>query len=515
MKLTIILNICFIIVIYLVVKYRYHRRFTRMIRDVTEKTERLFSDETLDDGRIEQEIMPKAPRKRISRFISEYAFSLPLYTALVKIRKQLIERKHFDESIKGIINSVVVNIEFEKVMDDLIPKLIRITNSSCCAFYSFNVVTKKFEIKHSKGFSRNIYSEFDVSIGEGLMGVSVLDNKISVINDIPDDTIYYQRTFLGKLKPRSIMIVPIFNNEELAGVLVMTSIHDYTEADVQLMDHLKYYVGIAVNNGLTYEKTKRLGNELKFQNTLIQNLNDELEKKMESRSLYLTNIINSFQDCAIYAMDKNGIIMLWNKGASELLGFSECEVIGKYIGYVYEPHEADMIKQRIDRVITDGRYSENGWRVKKDGTRFYYDLQLFCIYNDKHEIVGISNITRDITTIKDAELALMFERGLSQKIMESSSRILIITDEKGTIILSNHNADILFEQEQMTGRSLFEFFEDAYKLKTEFLHLVKTSHYSQMRCRIRDEEDFITMEINVMDDEQSENKKVFINLVKM
>ena len=76
----------------------------------------------------------------------------------------------------------------------------------------------------------------------------------------------------------------IINENNLIGIMVFASIYNYTDEQIEIINLTKHYVGIAVNNGIIFEKSKRLTNELQFQNKLIQELNDELEKKLKTNS---------------------------------------------------------------------------------------------------------------------------------------------------------------------------------------------------------------------------------------
>ena len=436
------------------------------------------------------------------------------FLQLDNLKLTLRKKDDTRQEILNVVTSVAVNMELEKVLEDLLPKLIAVTGSNCCAFYSLNDQTNKLEIKQSVGFSKNIYSEFDINLGEGFIGEASLKNQTTVCVDIPDDSVYLIRTFLGKLKPRNMLIVPIFYNDQMTGVMVFASIHAYSQEKLEMIEMIKYYVGVAVANGVTYEKTKRLSNELKFQNKLIQNLNDELEKKFENRSFFLNNIIDSIQDYAIYAMDKNGIILTWNKGADNLLGFSAEDVVGKPVEYIYSQKEKENVKRRIQLVLQEGKYAENGWRNRKDGNKFFYEMRLFCMYNDKKEVIGISNITKDMSEIKNAESALWFEKEVSQRILESSSRALLFTDEEGNIVLANHNAELILDQEFLVGSSLFGFFEDSKALAEQINSTAQNSYYNEVLAKPRDEADILKLQINVLFDEALNSKRLFIVISK-
>jgi len=445
----------------------------------------------------------------------QHIFDLqPYYIQLEKFKNTLRKKDDTRQEILNVVNSVAVNMDFEKVLEDLLPKLIVVTGSNCCAFYSLNAQTNKLEIKQSFGFSKNIYSEFDINLGEGFIGEAALKNKTTVCVDIPDDSVFIIRTFLGKLKPRNMLITPIFYNDQMTGVIVFANIHEYTHEELEMVEMIKYYVGIAVVNGMTYEKTKRLSNELKFQNKLIQNLNDELEKKIEDRSFLLNNIIDSIQDYAIYAMDKNGVILTWNKGADNMLGFTAEETLGKQVECIYSPEEKDKVRLRIQTVLKDGKYTESGWRNRKDGSRFFFEMHMFCMYNDKDEVIGISNITKDMSGIKNAESALRFEKEVNLRILESSSRALLFAEDDGTIIMANHHAELLLDQEFLTGRGLYDFFEDSRELADKITHTAQHSYYGEVYGKLRDETDVLKLQITVMFDDILGFKRLFIVMVK-
>lgn len=202
------------------------------------------------------------------------------YDTIIQLQSTIKKREHYHNEIIKILNSAAVNIKLDKFMEDFVPKLMNATESICSAFYLLNDFTNILEIKYSAGFNKNIYREFDLNANE----IITPDFKVKVIKDIPDDTIYMIKTFTGKVKPKSIMIIPVENQNKLIGVLVLVSMHNYSDEQIELIELTKHYIGIAVNNGINYEKANRLTNELRFQNKLIQDLNDELEKKLKQLS---------------------------------------------------------------------------------------------------------------------------------------------------------------------------------------------------------------------------------------
>ena len=288
--------------------------------------------------------------------------------------------------ILDIINSVASNTELEPLLEQLLSKLMESLKSNWGVFYLANNATNKLEIKASVGFSKNIYSEFDLTIGEGLVGTAALKRKTVIIGDIPDDTVYITKTFLGSIKPKNLMLVPVTNQDQLLGVLALGSIYSYANSETELIDLIKPYIGAAIGNCVIYERSKRLTNELKFQNKLIQDLNGELEAKMNERELFMGGVLNSIKDYAIYATDIYGAVLAWNTGAEVLFGHTAVEIIGKNIQMIYsaEDVESGYIRQRIERVLTDGFYSE---KIKGRNVSSH-----FALYDESGQVIGITTV---------------------------------------------------------------------------------------------------------------------------
>lgn len=459
--LFILLNIILMSIVFISIRWKYKYDMSKCIEDLTQNIKDISSSE--DDFVIKEDEELK---------IKE------LYTAIIELQKNLKQQNRSKDTTFKIINTLAVNIDLQKLLNELLPKVIEGTRSNWGAIYVFNSATSKLEIKASLGFSKNIYKEFDISLGEGFIGKSIESKKINILYDIPDDTVYTSRTFIGTIKPKCLMTVPILSQGELVATLVLGSIYDYTDEQMDVVKMIRYYLGVAVNNGLAYERTQRLTKELQFQNQLIQNLNDELEVKVNERTNFLNNIINGIKDYAIIATDEEGFITTWNTGAEIIKGYSEGEVLGKNISVLYS--EIEVRKGKVQRILKiakeNGIYNEIGLNKKKDGTTFYSDISIFPIYNTDEELVGYTNIIKDITKIKEFENALEYEKSVKEKVLESSTRALILTTSKGVILYSNIIAETLLRQynERVQGKNISEFFEEAEELRR---NLYETSKY--------------------------------------
>ncbi len=202
---------------------------------------------------------------------------IKFYDEIFKLQKILKAKEKEHNEIIKVLNSVAVNTELNKFLEDFIPKISATTESSAAAFYVLNDFNNKLEIKYSMGFNKNIYREFDLESNEFVTD----DFEMKIIKNIPGDSIFMIKSFLGKIKPKSLLVVPVENENKLNGILILVSVYDYTNEQIEIIKAVKNYIGIAIKNGFSFERKERLINELQLQNKLIQDLNDTLEKKIK------------------------------------------------------------------------------------------------------------------------------------------------------------------------------------------------------------------------------------------
>jgi PAS domain S-box-containing protein len=122
----------------------------------------------------------------------------------------------------------------------------------------------------------------------------------------------------------------------------------------------------------------------------------------ERRYQYL---ISGISDYAIYMLDPNGYVSSWNAGANRFKGYVAQEILGEHFSRFYTPEErdADLPGRALAAALKNGQYEAEGWRVRKDGTRFWAHVVIDPIYNEEGELLGFAKITRDVTERKRAE----------------------------------------------------------------------------------------------------------------
>jgi PAS domain S-box-containing protein len=119
-------------------------------------------------------------------------------------------------------------------------------------------------------------------------------------------------------------------------------------------------------------------------------------------------LVQSVTDYAIYMLDPTGIVTSWNPGAERFKGYTEAEIIGQHFSrfYTEEDRQTRLPHRALATAVNEGRFEQEGWRVRKDGTRMWAHVVIDPIRDPSGTLVGFAKITRDITAQKAAREAL-------------------------------------------------------------------------------------------------------------
>ncbi|MCF0063753.1 PAS domain S-box protein [Dyadobacter chenwenxiniae] len=170
---------------------------------------------------------------------------------------------------------------------------------------------------------------------------------------------------------------------------------------------------------VTMDLTRRLQNE---------------ESLRQSEARY-RSLVEQVGDYGIFMLDTKGRICSWNEGAKRIKGYTAQEVIGKYFSIFYP--EEDILSGKPARELriarATGKYEEEGWRLRKDGSRFWANIVITAVYDTERLLTGFSKVTRDLTERKLAEQGLQERsneyRQLVQELMTTNNALSAVNHE--------------------------------------------------------------------------------------
>jgi PAS domain S-box-containing protein len=172
------------------------------------------------------------------------------------------------------------------------------------------------------------------------------------------------------------------------------------------------------------------------------------QQDQDAPSRELETGLNAISDYVIITLDADGRVRSWNDGAEAMRGFTTAEVIGQPVSIFYTPEDrqAGLADRELREAGASGRFHGEGWRVRKDGSRFWANVTVIPVRDGDGTVAGFVKATRDITEQKRAE-------SLFAGLLESAPDAMIITTADGRIELVNRQAEQLFgySREELTG----------------------------------------------------------------
>src|SRR5581483_2937839 len=107
----------------------------------------------------------------------------------------------------------------------------------------------------------------------------------------------------------------------------------------------------------------------------------------------------------IILLDPKGIVQTWSAGAERLKGWKAEEIIGQHFSRFYPPEDIEKGKTAMElrEAAEKGRFEDEGWRVRKDGTRFWANVVITALHDDQGNLRGFGKVTRDLTERRQAE----------------------------------------------------------------------------------------------------------------
>jgi len=176
-------------------------------------------------------------------------------------------------------------------------------------------------------------------------------------------------------------------------------------------------------------------------------------------------LVEGVIDYAIYMLDPSGIIINWNTGAERLKGYTADEILGHHFSkfYTKEDRASGLPARVLETATREGRYEAEGWRVRKDGSRFWASVVVDAIRNQAGELEGFAKVTRDITERHAALTAVRdSERQFRLLVAGVTDYSIFMLDPNGIITSWNAGAKRIkgYESEEIIGRHFSVFYTD-------------------------------------------------------
>lgn len=175
--------------------------------------------------------------------------------------------------------------------------------------------------------------------------------------------------------------------------------------------------------------------------------------------------VDSVKDYALFLLDPAGTVMTWNEGAQRIKGYEAREIIGEHFSRFYTPEDLtrNHPAEELQIAAREGKFEEEGWRVKKDGTRFWASVVISRVLDHEGRVVGFAKVTRDLTERRAVEKTRVEEESLRdrEQLLEqvfsvAPSFMTLISVPEFRYLKSNEEHRRLIGKSDVIGKSVLE-----------------------------------------------------------
>jgi PAS domain S-box-containing protein len=262
-----------------------------------------------------------------------------------------------------------------------------------------------------------------VPVGQYKIGLIAQERKPHITNTVVGDPRVGDQQWAFREGMVSFAGLPLLVGDKLVGVMAMFSRESLDDETLLALQSIADGIAVAV------------------------------ERKQGRTALHLSEVrfrllVDGVRDYAIYMLECDGRVASWNAGAQRIKGYSSDEIIGRHFSCFYLAQDAaqGMPEAALQRAARSGRCEEEGWRVRKDGTRFWANVVVSAIYNGQGQISGFAKVTRDVTERREAQLRL-------NRVIEAAPVGMLSIDRTGAITMANSQMQTLFgySREELLG----------------------------------------------------------------
>lgn len=322
--------------------------------------------------------------------------------------------------------------ELGSLLDKALAGALSLSGAALGNIQLLDPLTWSLKIVAQRGFGTDFLRYFAVvdDLGSACGRAATQASQAVIANVNLDEGFSPHREIAAASGFQAVVSTPIFDRGGAMLGVISTHFpraHRPPNADLRLMQHYGHEVGDAI----TRHVALRVAHEFAAHELGIGT--DRPDGPEPDHDL--GTLVQTMTDPAIVVLDREGLIRAWGAGPQRIHGYRSEEIVGKSIGRLYPPEYAAQGKPRrdLDRAITAGRYQRDGWRTRKDGSRFWASIVILPMRTLSGSVRGFAEIVRDLTHQRERDGVILTggqERGPAAR-QDSTVRLLQALIEAG------------------------------------------------------------------------------------
>jgi PAS domain S-box-containing protein len=325
--------------------------------------------------------------------------------------------------------AIGAELDLERLVQTVTDAGVELSGAQFGAFF-YNIVApggESYRLYALSGAPREAFERFPQPRNTQVFGPTFHGTGVVRSPDIIADPRYgkmepYRGMPPGHLPVRSYLAVPVTSRSgEVLGGLFFGHGQPgiFTARAERLLVGLAAQAAVSIDNSRLYQTSQREIAARKEAEEKLQELNRDLEERalqragelafstlqLEESERRFRLLVQGVNEYAIFMLDQSGNVINWNSGAQRIKGYKPEEIIGRHFSQFYtEEDRSNRVPHKaLETARTTGKFEAEGWRVRKDGSRFWASVVINAIRDGHGEIIGFAKVTRDLTERRAAE----------------------------------------------------------------------------------------------------------------
>jgi len=312
--------------------------------------------------------------------------------------------------------AVAAHLELEPLVQAVTDAGVELSGAAFGAFF-YNLISEEGEsytLYTISGVPREAFDKFPMPRNTAVFEPTFRGERVVRSADILSDPRYGRSAPhfgmpKGHLPVRSYLAVPVISrNGEVLGGLFFGHPQPgmFSDRTERLVTGIAAQAAVAVDNVRLYEALQRELESKRLVEHELRRVNETLEERADRRARQLAEterrfrlLVESVTDYAIYMLDPSGNVVNWNPGAERIKGYGREEILGSHFSrfYTEEDQALGVPAKALATAAETGKYEMEGWRVRKDGSRFWASVVINAVRAGGGELIGFAKVTRDLT----------------------------------------------------------------------------------------------------------------------
>jgi len=355
------------------------------------------------DGSVRHVLISASALRSHGEFLYARCF-LRDVTAHVLIEQRMREEIGAWEVLRRTGVTLNSELDVRRLMQAVVDAAVELTHAQfgVLLYRDGDVAGTSLWLRASAGAPREQLVDFPLPLSASILAPTLHGERIVRYEDLSREPVGAGAVADTEPPIRSYLAAPLVSRfGQIHGGLFLAHPDPavFTRRDELIVEGIAAQATIALDNARLFQANEHAREEQQAFNETLERRIFERTEAMHRSERQLDQLLSGIADYAIFLLDAEGRVQTWNTGAERTKGYTAQEVIGHSFAQFYTPEDraAGRPEKALETARSEGKYEAEGWRVRKDGSRFWASVLVDAIHNREGQVVGFAKVTRDMT----------------------------------------------------------------------------------------------------------------------